>query len=480
MSTQRRLVVVSNRVPAAALPGSEEERRAQEVSGLVSALRPALEDSHGLWFGWSGKTSAKRAGSTPSVVQMGPIELATVDLSERDVSLFYSLFSNQTLWPLLHGFTDRVVIRQDAYRAYRRVNRKFAEALFPLLRKDDLVWVQDYHLFLLGSELRRLGWEGKTGFFLHVPFAPVDIFMILPWARQLLEALFSYDLIGVHTQRYAHNLKESLRSEFPDLVDDGVLSYHGRTSRIAVYPIGIEPERFEEWASQETRNEPARLLNRIALGRRMILGVERLDYTKGIPERLLAFENLLDRFPSLRRRVSLVQISVPSRSQVPDYARERERVDQLVGRINGRFSESDWVPVHHLSRSYTQQELASFYRRADVCLVTPLRDGMNLVAKEFVASQGNAAGVLVLSRFCGSAETMHDALMVNPYDIEGTALALRRALEMTSRERRRRWEGLVTGVRTHTARAWRDGFLEELIGDAAPAPALERTLSSAS
>ena len=480
MSTQRRLVVVSNRVPALAPPGSEEERRAQEVSGLVSALRPALEERKGLWFGWSGKTRPNRAGTAPTVVQLGPIELATLDLSEREVSLFYSVFANQTLWPLLHGFTDRVAIRGDAYRAYRRVNRKFAEALLPMLREDDLVWVHDYHLFLLGSELRRLGWEGKTGFFLHVPFAPVDIFTILPWARQILESLFSYDLVGVHTKRYAYNIMESLRSEFPDLVTDDVMTYHGRTSRVSVHPIGIEPTLFEEWASQETRNEPARLLNRLALGRHMILGVERLDYTKGIPERLLAFENLLERFPSLRRRVSLVQISVPSRSQVPDYARERERVDQLVGRINGRFSESDWVPVHHLSRSYTQQELASFYRRADICLVTPLRDGMNLVAKEFVASQGNAPGVLVLSRFCGSADTMHDALMVNPYDIEGTALALRRALEMNSRERRRRWQALVAGVRTHTARAWRDGFLDELVEGGDPAPALGQALSSAS
>jgi trehalose 6-phosphate synthase len=388
-----------------------------------------------------------------------------MDLSERDVNLFYTAFANQALWPLLHGFTDRVVIRQDAYRAFRRVNRKFAEGLYPLLREGDLVWVHDYHLITLGAELRRLGWEGKMGFFLHVPFAPVDTFAILPWARQILESMFSYDLIGVQTRRYAQNLTESLREEFPDIVTGGAMTYHGRTSSVSVHPIGIAPGRFEEWAAESVGSQPARLLDRISLGRRLILGVERLDYTKGIPERLLAFENLLERFPSLRRRVSLVQISVPSRSQVPEYVLEKERVDQLVGRINGRFAESDWLPVHHLFRSYTQRELAGFYRRADVCLVTPLRDGMNLVAKEFVASQGDPPGVLVLSRFCGSAETMRDALMVNPYDIEGTAMAIRRALDMSGGERRRRWEGLVSGVRSQTAQAWTEGFIAELTGD---------------
>ena len=457
-----RLVVVSNRVPPLSAPRTEEERRVQGASGLVSAVRPALEERGGLWYGWSGRAIGKQASTTPTVTSVGPFQVAALDLSQNQAQLFYTVFSNQTLWPMLHSFPERVIIRQDAYRSFRRITRRFAEALYPMLRPGDLVWVHDYHLFLFGSELRRLGWDGNLGFFLHAPFPPLDIFAILPWARQLLEGLFSYDLVGVQTRRYAQNLIECLYEEFGGAVSDQGLIHQDRLLRVAVHPVGIEPTAFQEWADQSEGSQAGQLLARIPRDQRLILGVERLDYTKGIPQRLLAFEHLLERYPSLRRRVSLLQISVPSRSQVGEYTREKDRVDQLVGRINSRFAESDWLPVHHLFRSYTQQELAGFYRRADVGLVTPLRDGMNLVAKEYVASQGSRPGVLVLSRFCGAADTMSQALLVNPYDIEGTAEAIRRALEMPLRERRRRWEALVSGVNSLTAQAWCDAFLNDL------------------
>jgi len=461
---QARLVVVSNRVPSLAIPESEEAWRVQGVGGLVSALRPALEEREGIWFGWSGRSTERQPSTAPVTSSIGFSQLAVLDLSKRDARLFYGVFANQTLWPLLHNFLGRVVIHRDAYRAFRHVNQRFAESLYPMLRSGDLVWVHDYHLFLVGSELRRLGWSGKIGFFLHVPFPPVDVFAILPWARQLLEGLCSYDLVGVHTTQYGANLIECLRAELGGTMTDGVFTFQNMTLRVAVHPIGIDASGFQRWAREAAPNQPDRLLERVAPGRRVILGVDRLDYTKGIPERLLAFEYLLAHYPSLRGKVVFFQISAPSRSRVPEYIREKERVDQLVGRINGRFSESDWAPVHSLFRSYTQQELAAFYRRADVCLVTPLRDGMNLVAKEFVASQGAPPGVLVLSKFCGSAETMPEALIVNPYDIEMTAEAIKRALEMSMRERRRRWDALLRHVQAQTTQSWCDAFLADLAG----------------
>ena len=302
MKGQRRLVVVSNRVPTLSVPTTEEERRSQAVSGLVNAIRPALEEREGLWFGWSGRSTPKQASSSPVISSTGHIQIATLDLSQTETYLFYTVFANQTLWPLLHSFPERVVIRRDAYRAFRRINQRFAEALYPILRPGDLIWVHDYHLFSLGSELRRLGWDEKIGFFLHIPFSGVDIFAILPWARQLLEGLFAYDLVGVQTSRHAHNLIQCLSAELGCAVTDQSCTYRDRSLRVSVHPIGIDTRTFQRWAGQDLHDRPARLIGRISPDRRVILGVERLDYTKGIPERLLAFEYLLEHYPSLRER----------------------------------------------------------------------------------------------------------------------------------------------------------------------------------
>ena len=468
MEGSGRLVVVSNRVPMTAFPSSAEERRVQPVGGLVSAVRSALEDRGGLWFGWSGTTRERRVEASPETSAIGNIELVTLDMSADEVNLYYTVFSNRSLWPLMHSFPSLVTIRHDAYRAYQRVNRRFAEALYPLLTDGDVVWVHDYHMIPFGRELRRLGWKGRIGFFLHTPFPPPEVFAVLPWARDLLSSVIAYDVVGLHTQRYAHNLLDTLVSELGGEVDAERFSApDGETVCVGVYPIGTDPSNFERW-SREAGQENAdsflqRLIPRRTANRpQIILGVDRLDYTKGIPQRLLTFEQLLERHPSLRGKVTMIQISTPSRTRVPEYIRERERVDQLVGQINGRFSEANWAPVHYLYRSYPQPELAGFYREADVCLVTPLRDGMNLVAMEFVASQGSEPGVLLLSKFCGAAETMGDAVIVNPYDVEGTAEALYGALTMPRHERESRHEALMNGIRARTAQAWANGFLADL------------------
>ncbi|MBM4405996.1 MAG: trehalose-6-phosphate synthase [Chloroflexi bacterium] len=461
MSQTGRIVVASNRVPTISVPKTEDERRAQSVGGLVSAVQAAMEKRGGLWFGWSGSSTGTPAAK-PKLTQTGSIQLATIDLTPEALNLFYAVFANRTLWPLLHSFPERVVIRHDAFRAYQRVNRRYAEALYPLLEEGDLIWAQDYHLIPLGAELRKLGWKGKLGFFLHTPFPPAEIFTILPWAKQLLEELLEYDLVGVHIHRYAQDLLDSMVAELGGKISGDVFTSGKSSVRVGVYPIGTDAEAFTKWG-EEAEVELARAGKKTGEKHKLILAVDRLDYTKGIPERLLTFEHLLEHRPSLRGEVTMMHISAPSRTRVPEYAKEREMVDQLVGRINGRFSEKGWTPISYHYRSFNQRELALHYREADVCLVTPLRDGMNLVAKEFVASQGaEHPGVLVLSRFCGAAETMKEAIIVNPHDIEGTAGAIHQALTMTTKERRERWQALYKDVSTNTAIAWSEGFLRDL------------------
>jgi len=463
MRQERRIVVVSNRMPPFPVASTEEERRNLPVGGLVTALLPALEEQGGLWMGWSGETTGDKASARLTVSRAGPIQLAAMDLTKSEVNLSYNVFCNRTLWPLLHSFPAKGTIRHDAYRAYRRVNRRFAEALLPLLEEEDLVWVHDYHLIPLGYELRQLGWSGKIGYFLHTPFPPAELLTILPWAGQLLETLLSYDLVGLQTTPNVHNLLDTLSAELEGKVSADVFTQGDQSLRVSTYPVGIDSEAFEAMAIQARVLGSGDFLRRLSRQGSTVLGVDRLDYTKGIGQRLLSFERLLERYPSLRRKVSMIQISAPSRGHVPEYVEERRQVDHLVGRINGRFSEAGWVPIHYLHRSYPRSELAAFYRSANVCLVVPLRDGMNLVAKEFVASQDEKnPGVLVLSKFCGAAETMKDALIVNPYDIEATAQAIYRAIRMSRSERRRRWEALIQDVRTFTAPAWCNAFLSDL------------------
>lgn len=462
MALNSRLIVVSNRVPPASSFESQGRGEAS-AGGLVTAVRAAMEQSGGMWFGWSGRSTRRRVTTGPTVRIFDRIQLATMDLSDDEVSLFYLGFSNRTLWPLLHSFPMRVVIRRDTYRAYRRINLRFAQALMPLLRSDDIVWVQDFHLFHLGYELRRLGWRGRLGFFLHVPFPPAEIFSIMPWSRGTLEALLHYDLVGLHDERYLHNLVDALDVELGGELNGDSYAYRGQTVRLGVFPIGIDPDTFRprEYGHQHNLSDELGLA--AVPDRRLILGVDRLDYTKGIPHRLRIFERLLERHPSLGGKLIYIQISSPSRTRVPEYVQEKEQVERLVGQINGRFSEAGWVPIRYLYRSYSQTELAGFYHETDVCLVTPLRDGMNLVAKEFVAAQDvDSPGVLVLSRFTGAASTMKDAVIVNPYDVEGTAEATYQALRMPVSERRRRNRSLLSVVERYSSRSWSDSFCATL------------------
>lgn len=413
-------------------------------------------------MGWDGEPDGQAGSAQPSLSDVEGIRLASVALSKEDVDHFYTIFSNQTLWPLLHSFPDKATISHDSYRIYRNVNRNYADALIGLLRPDDLVWVHDYHLFPLGHGLRKLGWTGKTGFFLHSPFPPSEIFGILPWARKLLTRLFAYDLVGLQTRKYAYNLQESMGDELGATLIGDRMYYRGQSLKVRYFPVSTDAQAFRKMASSQAPTPVTRFLDDFTKDKKVLLGVDRLDYTKGIAQRMQAIERLLDTHPDLRGRVTLVQIAAPSRVNVPEYAQERAQLDSLVGKINGKFGEAHWMPILPLHRSYSQQDLAHFYREADACLVTPLRDGMNLVAKEFVASQTTDPGVLVLSRFCGAAESMQDALMVNPYDVQRSASVIYQALTMPQEERLRRWKSLFGGVSRHTAEDWSYSFLSAL------------------
>ncbi len=414
-----------------------------------------------MWVGWSGRAVPRRSRIGREVERTpGAVELATIDLTSDEANLFYTGFSNRTLWPIFHSFIERTQIRHDTYRAYRRVNRRYATALGEVLRDDDIVWIHDYHLFFVGEELRRLGWRGKLGFFLHIPFPAADIFSILPWSREILGSLLSFDLIGVHTRRYLFNFVDAFGSELGGDWNGRDLAYGERSSRLGVYPIGIDPSTFQNAA--RSSSESLRDMFNLGPTTKIIIGVDRLDYTKGIPHRLQAFSRMLEQHRYMHGKVTMVQISNPSRARVPEYIRERETVERLTGEINGRYSDGSWVPVRYLYRQFSQESLAAFYRDADVNMVTPIRDGMNLIAKEFVVSQLDDPGVLMLSSLTGAAAELSDAVIVNPYDIDGMARALYNALRMPLSERKARWQRMNDVVERNTASWWSSTFTADL------------------
>jgi alpha,alpha-trehalose-phosphate synthase [UDP-forming]/trehalose-phosphatase len=450
-STEPRLIVASNRLPAA--PSSDRRR---EVGGLVSALLPALTETDGIWLGWSG--AEREPGLRLRIEQTEPVTRAQFDYPPSWRQKFYAGFCNQSLWPLLHGFSSRLRFLDDEWQCYVDANRAYARLVIEAGGTAAKVWVQDFHLMLVARELRRAGHRGRIGFYLHVPFPSVDIMETVPWASELVAALLDYNLIGLQSQRWRDNFIATVR---------GLLGSDAETrarDHCRVIPVGIDPDRFADDAAipQDVLSDLGSF-EAMLRGRQLILGVDRLDYSKGIPERLEAFARLLERYPAWRGKVSFVQVSVPTRSEVPEYAELRSRVELLVGRINGAYGEADWTPVRYLYRSYDQTTLARLYRLAAVGLVTPLRDGMNLVAKEYVAAQDQAdPGVLVLSKFCGAAERMTLAVLTNPYHVDGVAADLDAALRMSREERVTRNAALRVGVWQDTATAWARTFLSTL------------------
>lgn len=451
-----RLVVVSNRVA----PVGEGET---VIGGLAVAVLAALRETGGVWFGWSGETAEQRPAQ-PALNVQDNLTIATVDLTERDVDEYYNGFSNGALWPLLHYRLDLSRFNRSDYLGYMRVNDWLARKLLELLEPGDTIWVHDYHLIPLARILRQMGSANRIGFFSHTPFPPTDLFVALPWHAALLEALCDYDLIGFQTEHDLAAFHDCARTAAgANVADDDTIEAFGRRTRAGVFPIGIDTDNVRKLAAKHNRSRIYRRLKEVLHERSMIVGVDRLDYSKGLVDRFQAYRKLLELYGNLRGKVTLMQVAPPSRTDLHAYDEIRTELENLTGHINGRFADFDWVPVRYLNRSFARDMLTCFYRGAAVGLVTPLRDGMNLVAKEYVASQDpERPGVLVLSRFAGAADDMKEALIVNPYDHDEVANALYRSLHMPLGERRKRWRALMDGLVDRDVHAWRRRFLQEL------------------
>jgi len=453
----KRLIVVSNRVS----PPSEEESGNQ--GGLTLALSAVLRESNGIWFGWSGGETETYTGNINFQKSAG-VTTATVDLEPQDIHEYYDGFANRTLWPLFHYRVSLAEFERGFVDGYERVNTRFAETLLPLITEDDLVWVHDYHLIPLGQRLRERGVDNRIGFFLHIPWPPMRLMVSLPNHQELVESLFAYDVVGFHTEDWLDSFLDYVRAQMDaEIRDDGTVVWRGRTLRAVVCPIGIDARAYAETAQGETARTMCRQMQASADGRGMIVGVDRLDYSKGLQERFLGYERLLATRTELQEQVFLLQIAPPSRESVQTYQEIRASLDALSGRINGEFASVEWVPVRYVNKGYPRDVLAGIYRAAKVGLVTPLRDGMNLVAKEFVAAQDpEDPGVLVLSHFAGAAAQMPEAVLINPYSPEEIADALAHALTMPLAERQARWRALMDGLLEEDVTWWLGQFMAAL------------------
>jgi trehalose 6-phosphate synthase len=453
-----RLVIVSNRVPV------PEKGGIVPAGGLAVALKSALEERGGVWMGWSGKSSGAAEPEPMSITQQGKIGYALTDLTDTDVEEYYHGFANRVLWPICHYRLDLAEYGRKEMAGYFRVNRFFAHRLAPLIKPDDVIWVHDYHMIPLAAELRQMGLKNKIGFFLHIPWPPADVLFTMPVHEEIMRGLSHYDLVGFQTDHDLENFAGCLRREgIGDEVGGGKFSSHGRTFGGGAYSISIETAAFAEFAKKASSNIMVRKARQSVEGRDLIIGVDRLDYSKGLTQRIDAFERFILANPGQQGRVTYLQITPKSRSEVAEYEAMQRMVAEQAGRVNGAIGTVDWVPIRYINRSISRNVLAGLYRLGKVGLVTPLRDGMNLVAKEYVAAQDpEDPGVLVLSRFAGAARELHGALLVNPYDVDGTANAIARALSMPIEERRQRWQGMMTHLLEHDVSRWCDDFLTDL------------------
>ncbi|QCP50452.1 alpha,alpha-trehalose-phosphate synthase (UDP-forming) [Trinickia violacea] len=465
-----RLIIVSNRVA----PISEGGPAA---GGLAVGVYDALKETGGMWFGWSGDVLASGQPQI-QLEERGPVTFATIGLVRRDYDQYYRGFSNATLWPAFHYRADLIQYDRHDFEGYRRVNAWLAQQLVPLLRDDDVIWVHDYHLIPFAQALRAAGVKNRIGFFLHIPFPASQVLLAVPPHRQLVEALCSFDLLGFQTEPDLRAFCDYVvheaagECEHPAKNGSSTIRAFGRTLRAAAYPIGVYPDEIAQLAKAGARGKPVRTMKATLHGRKLIMSVDRLDYSKGLVERFRAFERLLDQVPAMRNNVSFVQIAPPTRADMHAYQDIRLQLEGESGRINGRFAELDWTPIRYIHRQYERQVLAALFRESHVGYVTPLRDGMNLVAKEYVSAQDpDDPGVLVLSRFAGAAQELEGALIVNPIDIDGMAEALATALAMPVAERRARYRDMIGRLRENNVSVWRDNFLRDLkrSGEARPA-----------
>jgi len=456
------LFIVSNRVT---VPSGRAS-----AGGLAVGVLAALRDKGGVWFGWSGDLVDSADDRKLSLVERGKVTYALLDLTEAEYADYYGGMANRTLWPLFHYRIDLTSFEHHWHQIYRDVSRLFAERLMELLEPDDQVWVQDFHLIPLGSELRRLGFAGRLGFFLHIPFPPAQLFMTMPWHRELGQDLATYDVTAFQTPTDRDHFRDYARRELGAQPLEGEwLRLGSHAIEVHACPIGIDVKEIERLTTSAEARRQYETIRETLTGRALIIGVDRLDYSKGIPERLRAYQELLSHYPQHRRKTVFLQVSAPSREDLPEYRDMRRSIERLAGHIIGRFGEADWIPLRYLNRTHSRRTLAGYYRAARVGLVTPLRDGLNLVAEEYVVAQDqDDPGVLVLSRFAGAAEILPGALIVNPYDVYGVAAAIDQALTMKQAERQERHRQLLDAVRSNDIQAWRKRCVAALEGAAPP------------
>jgi trehalose 6-phosphate synthase/phosphatase len=462
-----RLILVSNRLPVTVTMEASGPSIRPSSGGLASGLRGLFADGDTLWVGWPGNLEGIDDASAAALARnLAAMRTVPVTLDAREIEVFYEKVANSVLWPVVHDRLDQLPLRIDGWDTYEAVNARFADAVTAVYRPGDLIWIHDYHLLQLPALLRKRLPKARIGFFLHVPFPNPEMFFTLPARSRLVAGMLGADVIGFHTRRYRGHFTAALRRLLGLEMDaDAHVRYEGRCVRLGVFPMGIDAAGFAQRASERRVSSAVLAMRSTVPQESLVLGLDRLDYTKGVPRRLLAFQQLLRRYPEWQGHVKLIQLAVPSRTSLRAYRRLRDEVERLVSRINGEFATPSWTPIQYLHRHVDDETLLTLYRAADVMLVTPLRDGMNLVAKEFVACRGDEDGVLVLSEFAGAADELTDAVIVNPYDVDGVADALNDALSMSGVERRRRMRRLRDVVFRHDIGRWAAGFVETLMAD---------------
>ncbi|CAN5567614.1 trehalose-6-phosphate synthase [soil metagenome] len=450
-----RLIIVANREPLR----EEGGRWLPSVGGLTTALLPVLEKKGGVWIAW-GEKKAKELPKLSYPEDEARFTVQRLYLSKAELAAYYYGFANRVLWPLCHYFMAEMSLRRDFFKSYGAVNRRFARRALEAYEEGDTVWVQDYQLMLVPDLIRKERPESRIGFFFHIPWPAAEVWKVLSWAKELTEGLLGADLIGFHSQQYVKNFLEAVTTLTDAEVEGGRVRWQGREIRVEAHPIGIDTARFRRLSERRRVRAEVKRIREEARSDFVLLGVDRLDYTKGILDRLLAFECFLQTHPDYRGKVTFYQIAAPSRTRVKSYLELKRAVDEVVGRINGEYMKGDWVPVRYIYHSLPPERLAAFYLAADAALVTPLRDGMNLIAQEFAWT--SEQGVLILSELTGAAEVLEGALLINPYNIDGVVATIKAALTMPEEERRDRLTRLKAQVKELDVHRWAEGFLSEL------------------
>ena len=456
--SDRRLIIVSNRVAA-------PKKKGAAAGGLAVGILAALKDQGGMWFGWSGKLTEK-SDSQVEVTRKDNIDFATIALNESDFEHYYNGYSNRVLWPVCHYLLDFLQYETEDFDAYRRVNSLFGRKLASLLRPDDVIWVHDYHLIPLASELRNAGVSNPIGFFLHVPFPTYQALRAIPGHEFLLRSLCAYDVLGFHTEPDLTSFKTCMQEPIVNakFAGNNTIEVSGGTLIADVFPIGVDVGEIQALSLEANESKSVRKMVKSLDDRQLIIGVDRLDYSKGLHQRFLSYERLLEKYPNAQENVTLMQFAPPTRVGVRAYDEIRSELEQDSGRINGRFASSDWVPIRYLNKGISRKPLMGFFRNADVGLVTPVRDGMNLVAKEYVVAQDpDDPGMLVLSSLAGAACELTDAVIVNPYDRDSVADGIATAITMSLEERRERHAAMMEILKKNDITAWRTRFVDALL-----------------